>query len=128
MTHNAFVSWKESAAAVDWNIRPFIGGCYRPSNASEFFEDINPATEAPLCSVSVGSAADIDEAVRVARQRFDDGCWSQLPPVRRAEILVRLADLMVERKAELALLDTLEVGKPIRAALFDVERFAAPRM
>lgn len=118
------MSWKESASAVRWNIHPFIDGRYRPSTSTEFFDNINPATEIVLCRVPVGNAADIDEAVRVARQRFDDGCWSELPPARRAEVLFRLANLIVAHKAELALLDTLEMGKPIQAALYDAERFA----
>jgi len=90
----------------------------------EFFDKINPATEMTLCRVPVGNEADIDEAVRVARQRFNDGCWSQLPPGRRADILMKLADLMVQHKAEIALLDSLEMGKPIQAALYDAETFA----
>jgi len=118
------MSWTESAAAVRWNIQPFIDGRYRPSSATERFDNINPATETTLCQVSAGNAADVDEAVRVARKRFNDGCWSQLPPGRRTEILVKLADLMVAHKAELALLDSLEMGKPIQAALFDVKNSA----
>jgi len=118
------VNWKESAAAVRWNIQPFIDGGYRPSKAAESFDNINPATESTLCRVSAGNAQDIDEAVRVARGRFNDGCWSELPSGRRAEILTRLADLIVQHKTELALLDTLEMGKPIQAALNDAENFA----
>ncbi len=117
------MNWKEAAAAVRWNIQPFIDGRYRPSQSSDLFDNINPATETVLCQVPVGSAADVDEAVRVARARFDDGCWSELPAVSRAAILIRLADLIIEHKAELALLDSLEMGKPIQAALFDAEYF-----
>ena len=118
------MNWNESAAAVSWNIQPFINGRYRASSSSEFFDNVNPATETTLCRVPIGNAADIDEAVRVARQRFSDGCWSELPPARRAEILFKLADLIVQHKVELALLDTLEMGKPILAALYDAETFA----
>jgi acyl-CoA reductase-like NAD-dependent aldehyde dehydrogenase len=118
------MNWNESAAAVAWNIRPFIDGRYRISTSTELFDDINPATETTLCRVPVGNAADIDEAVNVARQRFNDGCWSELPPVRRAAILNRLADLIVQHKAEIALLDSLEMGKPIQAALYDAEILA----
>jgi len=110
------MNWKESANAVRWNIQPFINGCYQPSTATERFDNINPVTETMLCRVAVGSSADIDEAVRIARLRFDDGCWSELPPVRRAEILMRMGDLIVKHKAELALLDTLEMGKPIQTS------------
>jgi acyl-CoA reductase-like NAD-dependent aldehyde dehydrogenase len=118
------MKWNESAAAIRWNIQPFINGRYRPSTSTELFDNIDPATETVLCRVAVGSWADVDEAVSVARLRFNDGCWSELPPVRRAEILSRLADLIVQHKAKLALLDTLEMGKPIQAGLFDAETFA----
>lgn len=118
------MNWKESAAAVRWNIQPFVDGCYRPSTTEEFIDNVNPATELSLCRMSVGSPADIDTAVRVARQRFDEGCWSELSPSRRGDILLRLADLVVEHKAELALLDTLEMGKPIQAALQDAGQIA----
>lgn len=118
------MNWIESASAVRWNIQPFIDGRYRPSRSSDLFDKINPATETLLCQVPIGSAEDVDEAVGVARARFNDGCWSEQSPVGRAAVLLRLADLIVEHKAELALLDSLEMGKPIQAALFDAEYFA----
>lgn len=118
------MNWKESVSRVRWNIQPFIQGRYRPSASTKRFDNINPATETTLCEVAVGNAADVDEAVRVARERFKDGCWSELSPVKRAEVLVKLADLIVQHKAELALLDSLEMGKPIQAALYDAEHIA----
>jgi acyl-CoA reductase-like NAD-dependent aldehyde dehydrogenase len=122
------MNWPELAQAVRWNVKPFVGGRYRESASRESFDDLNPATETPLCRIPVGNVADIDEAVRVARKAFNSGCWSELPPLRRGEILGRLADLIVEKKAELALLDSLEMGKPIRAALSDAEDIAAGRL
>jgi len=118
------MDWKNSAAAIDWKIQPFIDGRYRPSSSVELFEKINPATETTLCRFPVGNSDDVDEAVRVARRRFDDGCWSELAPVRRGEILMKLADLIVQQTPDIALLDTLEMGKPISAALYDAESFA----
>lgn len=118
------MNWRAAADAVRWNIQPFINGRYRPSTSTELFDNINPATEKTLCQAPVGSAADIDETVRIARQRFNEGCWSELPPVRRAAVLLKLADLVIERKAELALLDTLEMGKPIQSSLIDAGTFA----
>lgn len=123
MTSVNSVNWKESATAVSWNIRPFINGHYRTSRSTELFDNINPTTEGILCQVPVGNGGDIDEAVRIARKRFNDGCWSELPPVRRAEILMKFADLIVQHRATIALLDTLEMGKPIQGALYDAETF-----
>jgi acyl-CoA reductase-like NAD-dependent aldehyde dehydrogenase len=124
---NRDVVLKKSAAAVHWNIRPFIGGDYRDSASAERFANINPANEKPLCEISVGDSKDIDAAVRVARRRFEDRCWSGLTPARRREILMTLADLIVKHSAEIALLDCLEMGKPIQAALFDATE-TAPQM
>lgn len=115
---------KEVAATVRWRIEPFVNGRYRPSVSKELFPNIDPATETTLCESCVGASADIDEAVRIARARFEDGSWSELPAVRRGEILTNFADLIVEHQFELALLDTLEMGKPISAALYDAGQFA----
>lgn len=118
------MNWCELAKVVRWNIQLFVDGQYRPSTSEQFIDNVNPATETALCRMSVGSSADIDGAVRIARQRFNEGVWSELPPARRAEVLLRLAELIVEHKAELALLDTLEMGKPIQLALHDAGRIA----
>jgi acyl-CoA reductase-like NAD-dependent aldehyde dehydrogenase len=118
------MEWKRTAAAVHWNVQPFINGRYQPAICSDAFDHINPATECTLYTAGVGAPADIADAVRVARCRFDEGCWSELPPVKRAEILMRLADLIVRDRVNIALLDSLEMGKPIRDALYDAEHFA----
>jgi acyl-CoA reductase-like NAD-dependent aldehyde dehydrogenase len=116
--------WDQAAAAVEWNIRPFIGGRYVSSSSRESFDNVNPATETVLCRAPAGAAADIDEAVDLARRRFAAGCWSELSSVRRGEILVKLARLIFDHKAQIALLDCLEMGKPIRQALYDAETLA----
>src|SRR5690242_10141945 len=98
---------RRSARSVQWNVQPFINGRYSTSSAAASIANINPATELPLCMVSAGNSADVDAAVQVARYRYRQRCWSGLPPGRRGEILVKLADLMVHHKEQLALLDTL---------------------
>ena len=118
------MSWAPAASAVRWNIQPFVDGRYRTSSASECVTNSNPATEAALYQTSVGHADDVDAAVRAARRRFDDGCWSEMPPDKRAESLMRLGQLIIQHKSEIALLDTLEMGKPISASLYDAEQFA----
>ena len=120
------MNWKAAAAAVKWNIRPYIGGRYINSAATETFNNVNPATESVLCRVPIGSAADVDAAVTVAQRRFNDGCWSELPPARRVESLQRLADLILKHKADFALFDCLEMGKPIKAALHEAEQLTVP--
>ncbi|MEZ5655375.1 MAG: aldehyde dehydrogenase family protein [Sphingobium sp.] len=104
---------------ISWNVNPFIDGKYTSSLADDLVDNINPATESALCTFSQGNAEDLDVAVSVARRRFEEGKWSRLPPAARAEVLQNLADLIEEHKEELALFDTLEMGKPTRAAVFD---------
>jgi acyl-CoA reductase-like NAD-dependent aldehyde dehydrogenase len=112
------------ALSVQWRIQPFINGRYRMSTATDLIDNVNPATERPLCRLLVGSGADVDAAVGNARERVNDGTWSDLPLAKRAAILLKLSDLLVQHKTELALLDTLEMGKPITAAIYDAEEFA----
>jgi acyl-CoA reductase-like NAD-dependent aldehyde dehydrogenase len=118
------LNWVQAADAIRWNIRPFVNGRYSSSSSKELFDNVNPANETILCRVPVGSPADVDAAVEVARERFNEGCWSKLPPTRRATILMKLADLIVEHKEEIALLDCVEMGKPIQVALYDAETYA----
>ena len=59
------------------------------------------------------------------RDRFDDGCWSEIcPPKKRIDVLLKWAELVFKYRADIALLDSLEMGKPISAALYDAETFA----
>jgi acyl-CoA reductase-like NAD-dependent aldehyde dehydrogenase len=118
------MNWHEAAAEVRWNIQPFINGRYQPSASKEMLDHFNPATEALLWRAPAGDATDIEQAVAVARRSFNDGVWSELRAAQRGEVLIRLADLLVQHQRELALLDTLEMGKPIRNALYDANTFA----
>jgi aldehyde dehydrogenase (NAD+) len=94
--------------------RLLIGGKHVDAISGRTFETRNPATGELLAQVAEGGAEDIDLAVKVARETFDEGPWRHTLPVERQTILLRLADL-VEREIEsLALLDTLDMGAPIR--------------
>lgn len=117
------MNWKAAAAGVRWHVEPFVDGQYRRSRSEGVYQNINPATETPLCEPPTGSDADVDDAVRTARERFEDGCWSAKAPVQRAEVLITLAELISQHASELALLDSLEMGKPIRAAMYDVQQY-----
>ena len=119
------MNWTQAAADVCWSIKPFIDGSYRDSTSTSTFDDINPATGEILCQIAEGSAEDIDQAVKNARQRFDEGSWSGLTPSVRKLILLRFAELIVDHQNSIALLDSLEIGKPISAALSDANSFAA---
>jgi len=80
------------------------------------FAVINPATNALLARVTACSDVDIDRAVRVARNRFDSGPWARMQPRERKAILLRLSELILAHREELALLDSLSMGKPVMDA------------
>ncbi|WP_306204771.1 aldehyde dehydrogenase family protein [Actinoplanes sp. RD1] len=89
----------------------FIDGSFRESAAGSF-KTVNPATEEVLAEVTMGSAEDIDLAVAAARRAF--GPWSALPGSERAKYLFRIARIIQERSRELAVLESLDNGKPIK--------------
>jgi acyl-CoA reductase-like NAD-dependent aldehyde dehydrogenase len=109
---------------IDWNIRPFVGGDYVDSSGEERVEDINPSDESCLCEFAAGNRADVDRAVSEARRRFEDGVWSCMSPMRRAEVLEKLAALLARNQEYLARLDSIEMGKPIAFARADAGAYA----
>ena len=92
----------------------FIGGEFTPAASGRTFPTENPATGRVLTQVAEGDSADVDRAVRAARQSFESGAWSRQSPVARKKTLLKFADLLESHAAELALLDCLEAGKPIQ--------------
>jgi len=102
-----------SATAVDIRDRAFVDGAYVDALSGETFECINPATGETLAHVAACDAADVDRAVRGARVAFESGTWSRLAPKRRKRVLLRFAELIEEHADELAVLETLDMGKPI---------------
>ena len=91
----------------------FINGKFVKSEAEESFASINPATEQPLAQISEASEADVDKAVKAARQAYNK-TWSKMAPAQRGKYLFRIARLIQERARELAVLESLDGGKPIR--------------
>ncbi|MBI1798188.1 MAG: aldehyde dehydrogenase family protein [Candidatus Eisenbacteria bacterium] len=77
------------------------------------FTTSNPATEAPICAVAEAGPEDVDRAVKAARAAFESGPWPKLRPAERQRVLWKLGDLILEHADELALLETLDNGKPI---------------
>jgi len=92
----------------------FIGGQWVPAASGKTFETVNPATEEVIASVAEGDAEDIDRAVAAAREAFDHGPWRTMDARERGRLMNRLADLIEEEADELARLETLDNGKPIR--------------
>lgn len=92
----------------------FINGKWADSVEGKTFESLNPATGEVLAVVNEAGTADVDAAVSAARKAFDEGPWSKMSAASRSRLIYKLADLMEENKEELAQLDTLDNGKPIR--------------
>jgi aldehyde dehydrogenase (NAD+) len=104
----------ESRAVVE--IAPsyglFINGEFTAGSDGKVFTTVSPSSEEVLSEVTQASAEDVDRAVRAARAAF--GTWSALPGPERARYLFRIARLIQERARELAVLESLDNGKPIR--------------
>ena len=92
----------------------FIDGVYVDAASGETFDCISPGSGRVIASVAACDVEDVDRAVRGARTAFESGVWSRLAPKQRKRVLVRFAELVREHRDELALLETLDMGKPIR--------------
>ncbi len=100
----------------DIKIKPgklFINGRWVDSVSGKTFDTLNPATEDVITSVAEGDSTDIDLAVTAAREAFENGPWEKTDARDRSRILLKIAGLIERNKDELALLDTLDNGKPI---------------
>ncbi|MFF0447894.1 aldehyde dehydrogenase [Streptomyces sp. NPDC004609] len=97
--------------------RPYIDGRWTDPAAGGTFDRISPRDGRLIARVGAGDAEDVDRAVRGARRAFDSGVWSRLPPRRRRLVLQRLARLVEEHAEELALVESVDMGKPYTDAL-----------
>src|SRR4051794_35239805 len=95
----------------------FIGGKWLDSMSGKTFPTINPATGEEICQVAEGDKADIDLAVKAARDAFENGPWRKMAASERGRLLHRLADLIDRHKEDLAALESLDNGKPYRDAI-----------
>ncbi len=109
--------WVARAAAVAPRTELFIDGRFVPAASGRTFDDIAGRDGSRIAAVAEGDAEDVDRAVAAARRAFDDRRWADQPPAARKRVLLRLAELIREHLDELALLESLDVGKPIRDAL-----------
>ncbi|MFM2423019.1 MAG: hypothetical protein RL291_1549, partial [Pseudomonadota bacterium] len=117
MSQSPSPNWRERATALVLPSQAFIGGKSVPAADGATFENLNPATGKLLGKVAAGDARDIDAAVAAARAAFDKGTWSNMAPKARKRVLQKFADLILKHREELALLETLDMGKPITDSL-----------
>jgi acyl-CoA reductase-like NAD-dependent aldehyde dehydrogenase len=112
----AQVSWHERARALTFRTQAFIDGRYADAASGATFDSINPATGKLLARVASGDEEDINRAVTAARNAFRRGVWVNLRPAKRKRILLQFAELIAKNAEELALLETLDMGKPITSS------------
>ncbi|AZC36716.1 aldehyde dehydrogenase [Pseudomonas chlororaphis] len=109
--------WEQRFQSLTLEGRAFIDGQYCHAASAATFECISPVDGRFLANVASTDEADANRAVQVARQAFESGVWSRKAPAERKRVLIRFADLILEHQEELALLETLDMGKPIGDSL-----------
>ena len=112
----------ESKSAIKINARYelFIDGKFQKPLSKKYFDTINPATEEKLSEVAGANSADVDKAVRSARNAYEK-VWKKMPSKERSKYIFRISRMVQERARELAIIETLDGGKPIRESRdFDI--------
>ena len=109
--------WETRAANLQLPSAAYVGGARVDVVSGKTFANFSPTTGDVLNEVAAAEAGDVERAVAVARSAFDSGDWSHSAPADRKRVLLRLAGLIRDNAEELALLESLDVGKPISDAL-----------
>ena len=105
--------WHDRAARLAPEGRHFIDGEFVAPAEDRWFEDVNPATGEVFAEVARGAQADVDRAVASALKTFRAGTWSRMAPRDRMNVIYRYAELLEQHAGEFALIDVLDMGKPI---------------
>ena len=113
MTTLTLADWEQRARDLKIEGRAFIQGQYTDAASGDTFDCISPVDGRLLAKVASCDSADAQQAVESARKVFDAGSWSRLAPAKRKSTMIRFAGLIRQHVEELALLETLDMGKPI---------------
>jgi len=108
--------WTRLAAEITPRTEIFIDGKYRAAFSGATFDSINPATGDLIAEVSSAEAHDVDAAVASGRAAFESGVWSRTSASHRKRVMQRLAELITDNAQELALLDSMDMGKLVAEA------------
>ncbi|QYJ78053.1 aldehyde dehydrogenase [Shewanella acanthi] len=106
--------WEAMQASLSINGKAFINGSYKDAESGATFDCVSPIDGRVLAQIASCDVADANIAVANAREVFESGVWSKAAPVKRKQVMIRFAELLEENANELALLETLDMGKPIR--------------
>ena len=110
----------KSIASIKERYELFINGEFVKPASKKYFDTINPANEEKLSEIAEANSADVDKAVKAARNAYDK-VWKKMPAKERAKYIYRIARMMQERAREFAVIESLDGGKPIRESRdFDV--------
>ncbi|ARN20404.1 aldehyde dehydrogenase [Piscinibacter gummiphilus] len=108
------IDWHARAAQQGYDGRAFIGGRRVAAADGATFDCVSPLNGRVLTTVARCREADVDAAVASARAAFDDGRWAHQPPAARKRVLQRFAEKILAARDELALVETMDMGKPVR--------------
>ncbi len=114
---SAAEQYRDRATSLSYRNKAFINGKYVDAASGETFDCVSPIDGKLLTSVAACDKEDVNRAVAAARAAFESGAWSEANPKDRKKTLLRFAGLIEKHKDELALLETLDMGKPITFAL-----------
>ena len=110
----------KTSASIKPQYDLFINGEWTKPQSGKYFGTINPATEEKLSEVAAANAADVDKAVKAARNAYEK-VWKKMPAKERAKYIFRISRMIQEKARELAIIESLDGGKPIRESRdFDV--------
>ncbi|WP_320670126.1 aldehyde dehydrogenase [Patulibacter defluvii] len=113
--------WRTRADGVALTGQAFVDGAYVDALSGATLETVTPLTGERIAELAACAEADVDVAVAAARRAFEAGVWSRAAPAERKRVLLRAAELVRERREELAAIITLDAGRPISAALGEVD-------
>jgi len=105
--------WQALSQQLTLPNQAYINGQFQPAISGQTLPCINPSNQALITNVASCDEADVNLAVESARRVFDAGVWSEIHPVERKKILLQFVSIIEQHKDELALIDTLNMGKPI---------------
>jgi acyl-CoA reductase-like NAD-dependent aldehyde dehydrogenase len=109
--------WRSLAEQIKPNGNIFIDGKSLPSATGKTLEDFSPTLNRKIADIAAGGVEDVNKAVASAKRAFESGIWSEMNPRDKKARMLRWAELLNEHRDELALLETLDVGKPISDSL-----------
>jgi gamma-glutamyl-gamma-aminobutyraldehyde dehydrogenase len=109
----SFEEYQSIAKSLTLPTNAFIDGKFQPALSGKRFSTMNPATGENLTEIAACNLDDVDFTVQKAREAFDDGRWSKLHPAQRKQTLIQLAKLIKRNQHELAVMESIDSGKPI---------------